>query len=342
MDPITDIIALLRPHAAFSKPITGKGEWGVRYRAHGEPGFGIVLRGQCWLAIEGREPVLLERGDFVLLPASPAFALSSRPGVECAAGIPSTVGVRHGEPGGEPEFEMLGGTFRLDPGNAPLVLTLLPELIHIRDSGNMARLARIIDLVIDECAAERPGKDMVLQRHLEVMLVECLRRPGVPHGTPPAGLLAGMQDPALARVLRAMHSDVRAKWTVAGLAKLVGMSRSAFAARFSRTVGCAPMEYLLRWRLTLARDELCRGRKPLERLAEELGYESASAFSTAFRRRQGCSPGAFARSTRGAAGRPADPAMPPDAERIGSPRSQETGIWAAPPVDTFPPGKIVS
>jgi AraC-like DNA-binding protein len=98
-----------------------------------------------------------------------------------------------------------------------------------------------------------------------------------------------------------MHAGVGSGWTVAGLAKRAGMSRSAFAARFSETLGCAPMEYLSRWRMTLAQDALSRGGKPLDRLAEEIGYESASAFSTAFRRRIGCSPGAFARASRTAA-----------------------------------------
>jgi AraC-like DNA-binding protein len=85
---------------------------------------------------------------------------------------------------------------------------------------------------------------------------------------------------------------------VAELAKLAGMSRSAFAARFADTLGCAPIEYLSRWRMALAQDALSRGGKSLDRLADEIGYESASAFSTAFRRRTGCSPGAFARSRR--------------------------------------------
>ena len=108
MDPITDIVTLLRPHAVFSKPITGKGNWGVRYAAYKEPGFAIVLQGQCWLAVRGREPVLLERGDFVLLPASPAFALYSRPGAKCSPGDPSVAGIRHGDPDGEPEFVVSG------------------------------------------------------------------------------------------------------------------------------------------------------------------------------------------------------------------------------------------
>jgi AraC-like DNA-binding protein len=192
---------------------------------------------------------------------------------------------------------MLGGAFRIEPVNAPLLLGLLPRMIHIRAAdGDTGRLAGMIDLLMDECAADRPGRDMVLERFLEVLLIECLRWHGI--SALPTGLLSGMRDPVLAKVLRAIHSDIRAGWTVAGLAKLGGMSRSAFAARFAKMLGCAPIEYLLRWRMALAQDALSRAGKPLDRLAEEIGYESASAFSTAFRRRIGCSPGAFARSCR--------------------------------------------
>lgn len=302
MDPLSDVIALLRPHAALSKPITGGGAWGVRYAAYAHPGFAIVLAGQCWLAIDGAEPVRLDRGDFVLLPATPAFSLFSRPGVDCIPVEPSNSGVRHGEQEGDPDFQMLGGAFRIDPANAPLLLALLPRMIHIRlADGDTGRLSRIVDLVMDECGADRPGRDMILERLLEVMLVECLRWRGLGDAALPVGLLAGLRNPALAKVLRAVHSDVRAGWTVGELASLAGMSRSAFAARFAGTLGCAPMEYLTRWRMALARDALVRGVTSLDRLAEEIGYESASAFSTAFRRRIGSSPGAFARARRNGA-----------------------------------------
>jgi len=297
MDPLSDIIALLRPHTVLSKPITGRGAWGVRYSAYRQPGFAIVLAGQCWLAIEGAEPVLLDRRDFVLLPSTPAFALFSRPGVDCVHLQPSDMAVRHGDQDGEPDFQMLGGAFQIEPVNAPLLLALLPRMIHIRsDDGEAGRLARIIDLLMEECAAERPGRDMIIERLLEVMLVECLRWRSIGDGALPAGLLAGMRDAALAKALRAVHSNVRAGWTVGELASLAGMSRSAFSARFAVTLGCAPIEYLSRWRMALARDALSRGGKSLERLAEEIGYESASAFSTAFRKRVGISPGAFMRS----------------------------------------------
>lgn len=303
MDPLSDVIALLRPHAAISKPITARGEWGVRYSAYGLPGFAIVLEGQCWLAIDGTEPARLERGDFVLLPSTPAFRLSSRPGVACIQREPSNSAVRHGAPDGEPDFKMLGGAFQIEAVNASLLLGLLPGMIHIRAAdGDTGRLTRIIGLLMDECTTDRPGRDMVIERLLELLLVECLRWRGIGGGALSSGLLAGMRDPALAKVLRAMHADIRAGWTVAGLAKLAAMSRSAFAARFAETVGCAPIEYLLRWRMALAQDALSRGNKSLDRVAEEIGYESASAFSTAFRRRVGCSPGAFARSQRAGEG----------------------------------------
>lgn len=298
MDPLSDLIALLRPHAALSKPITGRGTWGVRYAAYEQPGFALMLEGQCWLALEGAAPVRLGPGDFVLLPATPAFSLFSAPGVHCALREPSETPVRHGEAEGAPDVRMLGGSFRLEQVNAPLLLPLLPEIIHIRaEETGAGRLRAILDLIIDECGADRPGADLILNRLLEVMLVECLRRSETREAMP-AGLLAGMRDAGLARALRALHTDVRAGWTVAGLAGLAGMSRSAFAARFAAALGCAPMEYLARWRMALAQDALSRGGVPLDRLAEEIGYESASAFSTAFRRRIGCAPGAFARARR--------------------------------------------
>jgi AraC-like DNA-binding protein len=302
MDPLSDIIALLRPHTLLSKPITARGTWGVRYAAYERPGFAIVLAGRCWLTVEEEAPVLLAVGDFILLPSTPAFALSSEPGADCVLVQPSDIGVRHGEQEGEPDFRMLGGAFQIEAVNASLLLALLPRMIHIRsDGGDTGRLSRLVGLIMEECDADRPGRDMIVARLLEVLLVECLRWHGSSRDTLPEGLLAGLRDAALSRALRAMHSDARAGWTVGTLASLAGMSRSAFAARFAATLGCAPMEYLSRWRMALARDALGHGGKSLDRLADDIGYESASAFSTAFRKRIGISPGAFARLHRNTA-----------------------------------------
>jgi AraC-like DNA-binding protein len=147
----------------------------------------------------------------------------------------------------------------------------------------------------EECLANHPGKELIIQRLLETLLVEALRWDIFGNDAASAGLLNGLRDPAIGRVLRAIHENVRARWTVANLAGIAGMSRSAFAARFREIVGCAPIEYLVRWRIAIAKDALLSGGKSLDRIADEIGYESASAFSTAFSKRLGCSPGRFAR-----------------------------------------------
>jgi len=269
----------------------------VRYRAYEAPGFAVVLVGAAWLMIDGREPLRLARGDFLLLPSTPAFSLCSDADVDCIPVEPQDQAVRHGQQHGEPDFVALGGSFTFERINAALLLSLMPELIHVpAGEGGASRLARLIELLAEECAREDVGKDLIIRRMLEVLLVEVLRRPNAGNEAIPAGLVKGMRLPGLARALSAMHADIRVNWTVAELARIAGMSRSAFAARFNEMLGCAPIEYLARWRMALARDALIRGVKSLDDIAEEIGYESVSAFSTAFRRRSGVAPGVFARA----------------------------------------------
>lgn len=296
MDPLSDVIALLRPSAAPSKPISGKGRWGVEYAAQDAPGFSIILAGEAWLTLNGHEPLQLGRGDFLLLPMTPAFSLSSEKGMSCALVAPRNEAVRHGEREGEPDFVALGGSFTFERVHAPLLLSLLPRQIYIPASqGRATRFSRLIELLAEECATDYPGKELIIQRMLEALLVEALCWHSIEGQGVTTGLLNGMKDPSLTRAIQAIHSDVRANWTVAGLASIAGMSRSAFSARFGETIGCAPIEYLARWRMALAKDALASGVKTLDRIAAEIGYESASAFSTAFRKRLGCPPGQFAR-----------------------------------------------
>ncbi len=296
MDPLSDIVALLRPRAAIAKPISGRGRWGVRYRAYDAPGFTLVLTGEAWVALGDREPLRIAEGDFLLLPTTPAFSLYSEPGVACIPAEPLAEAVRHGEQDGAPDFAALGGSFSIESVNAQLLLTLLPDAIFIPASaGRGTRFGRMIELLSEECMADHPGKELVIQRLLEMLLVEALRWDVGDDTAASANLLNGLRDPAMARALRAIHEDVRTRWTVAELAGIAGMSRSGFAARFNEVVGCAPIEYLARWRIAIAKQALLSGAKSLDRIADEIGYESASAFSTAFSKRLGCSPGRFAR-----------------------------------------------
>ena len=140
----------------------------------------------------------------------------------------------------------------------------------------------------------------MLSRLIEVMLIETLRREAEAWSAH-TGVLGGLADPRLAAALADIHADVRRGWTVAELARRSGMSRSVFARRFSEAVGAAPVEYLLNWRMALSKDALLHGRGTLEEVAAEVGYKSASAFSTAFSRRVGCPPGDYAARLRASA-----------------------------------------
>lgn len=296
MDPFSEIILLLKPHAIVSKPIEGAGNWGVRYAEYGDPGYALVLAGECHLAVKGGVSLQLRQGDFVLFPSTPAFTLSSHKEVTCVDVPPTNEAVRHGNPDGEADFRMLGGAFKVDRPNAALLVDLLPAMIHVNaETEQSSRLARLIHLIQEENTTDWPGHDVILQRLLEIVLIESLRQQtGDGIGTS-AGLLAAMRHPQIAKALQAVHANVETGWTVAELGRLAGMSRSVFAAKFQKIVGCAPIEYVTRWRMALAQEALANGQIRLERLAEKIGYESASAFSTAFRKRFGCAPGTFAK-----------------------------------------------
>ncbi len=296
-DPLSEVIALLRPRTVLSKRISGAGRWGVRYSAFGQPSFCAVLDGSCRLAVDGQRVVTLEAGDFVLLPATPGFTMSGFEPVKPERIDPkataSTTGeVRHGTRGGPADVRLLGGYFAFDSPDAGLLVSLLPTMVHIR---GVERLSILVRLVGEESIEQRAGRDLVLSRLVEVLLVEALRAtPG--DGAPP-GLLRGLADARLAQAIRHMHGQVDRSWTVAQLAKTAALSRSAFFDRFTRTVGIPPMEYLLAWRMAVARDLLRREEVGIAEVAERVGYGSASTFSTAFSRHVGQPPGRYARAS---------------------------------------------
>ncbi|PPE74255.1 AraC family transcriptional regulator [Solimonas fluminis] len=295
-DPLSDIISLFRPRAVFAKGISGAGAWGVRYSDFGQPSFCVVLEGRCRLAVDGRPAVTLERGDFVLLPATPGFVLSGFEPVTPTAMDPKLApmpqgDVRHGRRGGRPDARLLGGYFAFESPDAALLASLLPALVHVRGA---ARLSTLVQLVAEEARQQQSGRDLVLARLVELLLIEALRLSSAEGASP--GILRGLSDPRVAQALRQMHAAPSRPWTMDQLAKKASLSRSAFYGRFTRAVGLPPMEYLLAWRMTLARDLLRRQELALSEVAERVGYGSASAFSTAFSRHAGLPPGRFARA----------------------------------------------
>ncbi|MBV8035582.1 AraC family transcriptional regulator [Roseateles sp.] len=296
-DPLTEVVRLLQPHAVFANLISGKGDYAVRYAEYGQPSFCIMLEGSCRLAVDGHEEVTLGAGDFVLLPATPAFTISSFTPAPLPVHIDPKVVPggdgerRYGMPGGEPEMLSLGGAFLFDRADPQLLVSLLPGLVHVRAS---TRLARLVQMVGEEYLDPRPGHEFMLSRLVGMMLIEAMR--STTAGSAPPGLLRGLGDERLAVALTQMHAHASRRWTVGQLAETAALSRSAFFDRFTRAVGVAPMEYLLAWRMELAKDLLRREGLPVAEVAERVGYASTSAFSTAFSRHVGQSPRQYMRT----------------------------------------------
>lgn len=296
VDPLAEVIALLQPRAVFSKAISGAGVWGVRYAAFGQPSFCAVLEGACRLAVDGARPLTLQGGDFVLLPATPSFTMSGFEPVTPrritpVAGDATGEEVRHGNQHARADVRIQGGYFEFDSPDAALLVSLMPALVHVR---GVERLATLVRLVGDESRTQRSGRELVLRRLVEVLLIEALRSSSDDDAAP--GLLRGLGDARLAPAIRQMHAEIAKPWTVAQLAKLAALSRSTFFDRFTRAVGVPPMEYLLAWRMAVARDLLRRQDVRIAEVAERVGYSSASTFSTAFTRHVGQPPGRYARA----------------------------------------------
>jgi AraC-like DNA-binding protein len=297
MDTLTAIVTLLKPQAVGSKIIRGAGRWAVRYPAFEQPSFALVLKGPCRLAVDGMPPMTHEAGDFVLFPVMPGFTMGSDLDIEPTPMVlaPSEQRVDeicHGDATEEPAVSMLGGYFAFDPVNASMLLDFLPKVLHIRAADSASQsVATIIDLVQREARENREGRALVLARLIEVVLVEALR--SAPAEVTATGLLAGLRDPRLTAALRAIHTKTAHPWTLGTLAREAAMSRSAFAERFARVIGMTPLNYLLHWRLAVAKGMLARERKSVGETALAVGYESASGFSTAFSREIGRSPKEF-------------------------------------------------
>ncbi|QDL94291.1 AraC family transcriptional regulator (plasmid) [Paroceanicella profunda] len=292
MDPLASVVALLRPRPAVAKVVEAGGRWRVERSGMASPFYAAIVEGRARLSVKGRAPLMLDAGDFVLIPDLDSFSMESDlPPPPGASRVPLETGpgrVRVGPEGAPVEMRALVGHCRFATVDRALLLSLLPEVIHVP---GQERLMALVPVIHDETRSDRPARLMILERLLEVMMIEALR--SGPGPTRPPGLLRGLADPRLIAALHRIHSGAASGLTVAGLAREAGLSRSTFFERFRTALGCAPMEYAATWRMAVARDLLLRGGLTNAEIAHRVGYGSASAFGMAFARHQGMSPGAF-------------------------------------------------
>ncbi|MEQ4721629.1 AraC family transcriptional regulator [Nonomuraea sp. B19D2] len=306
-DPLEDVLALVGTTSRLSVRLVAGGEWALSYGPPPAVKFVAVRSGHCLLTVDGvPEPIELVEGDCFLLTQPRAFTMASGPGLRPVPAGPvfaaATDGVARVGTGEDVVF--IGGRFDFGERARELLLDVLPPVIHVPGRTAEAATVRWALEQIDAELRDRSLASTLVTEHLAlVMLIHLLRLHLAAAGQGPvSGWMAGLTDPIVAPALRAMHARPAHAWTVAELAEAAAVSRSTLAARFKRTVGQSPLDYLTGWRIELATDRLRRGDDTVAMIARRVGYGSESALSNAFKRVTGASPREYRRRIRPAGG----------------------------------------
>ncbi|MGA0599354.1 AraC family transcriptional regulator [Caulobacter sp. KR2-114] len=298
MDPLSDVLALLKLHSYVSGGFDAGGAWAISFGPHDGIKFHAVVKGSCWIVVEGEPPVQVGAGECFLLPRGRPFRIASDlsvlpiPVSEVLPAEP-TGGIVTRNGGGD--YLSIGGYFTLAEGPAALLLDALPPLLHIRDTPGATTLRWCVERMRQELAEGQPGDFIVAQQLATMVLVQALRHYLSNRTAEGSGWLFALADRRLHAAIAAMHGAPGRRWTLEALARAAGMSRTAFAVTFKKTVGLSPMEYLTRWRMMRAADRLTTSRLSLAEIGSALGYDSEKSFSTAFKRIMNCSPRQYGR-----------------------------------------------
>jgi AraC-like DNA-binding protein len=267
--------------------------------------FHMITEGECFVEIDGVAPTHLMAGDAIIFPMGHAHLMTSQPGLAPASGarLDEVLSRRprllaYG--GGGATTRLICGYLACDARLAQMLLSGLPPLVRVNVRGSNAGvwLEASLRYALAEARSPRPGGAGVLAKLAEVLFIEVLRiYMNEQHDERNlTGWLAGVSDRIVGAALKSMHANPAHPWTLEELARSAVTSRSVLAERFQFLVGSSPMQYLAQWRMLLATNLLCRSNAPLARIAEEVGYQTDTAFSRAFRREFGLPPATWRRN----------------------------------------------
>jgi AraC-like DNA-binding protein len=264
--------------------------------------FHLVTEGECFVELDDLPPVRLGAGDVIVFPQGDAHRMGSAPGLQPAPATPLQELLQRRPRqlmfgGGGASTRLLCGYLACDARLARLLLAGLPPLVRVNVRGSNAGtwLEASVRYALAEARSPRPGGAGVLSKLAEVLFIEVLRLYINEHSAGRTGWLAGLGDRVVGAALNALHQRPAQAWTLEELAREAGTSRSVLAERFQHLVGSSPMQYLIQWRMMLAANLLCRSKAPLSRIAEDVGYQTDTAFIRAFRREYGVPPATWRR-----------------------------------------------
>jgi AraC-like DNA-binding protein len=306
MDPITALLDAPRAQGAFLLRVTMTPPWSVRIEDEAPLTIVAVTSGSACYAPDDGEPVRLLPGDLLLIARPDPYLFADtpdrppqaviHPGGRCEtpAGasleLPMRQGVRTWGNATQGQDTMLVGTYPSVGAAGSRLLSVLPPTILVREAEHRTGL---IAVLAKEIQGDGVGQASLLDRLLDGLTVTAIRHWVESPAERPPGWLSAGADPVVGAALDLMHDQTAEAWTVASLARRVGLSRAGFARRFTTAVGEPPMSYLTAWRLALAADRLRSDDAPVFRVAAEVGYRSQFTFSTAFKRHYGDSPLAY-------------------------------------------------
>ena len=319
MDPLSDVLSMLKPRTYVAGGFELGGDWSIRFDAHSGIKCYAMVKGACWLSVDGvAEPLRLRAGDCFLLLSGRSFRLAKDLDFEPVGFDVLRSGQRRGGIAvfnGGGDTMIIGGHFVFSGSHADFLFGAMLPVVHLRRDADKAALRWALERMRRELLEPQPGGALIAQNLAHMMLVQALRLYLAEQSSQSVGWLFALADPQMATAIGAIHADPGARWTLQTLAERAGMSRSSFAQKFKAKVGLSPMDYLSRWRMLLAGERLANGAGSVSVVARSLGYESESAFSTAFKRVMGCSPRRYSRETEKAA----PPGRPVDAGHAGDP-----------------------
>jgi AraC-like DNA-binding protein len=303
IDLLSSIFMHLRLKASIQNVFDAGGRWAIEVPIHHGIKIHSILKGRCWISLaDDPIPRELAEGDCYLLPRGNAFLMASDPAGSAVELAPAMLlrkseGITQLNGGGD--FLGQGLFFDFESPFADILFQSLPSLVVVSGATSQASELQVnIRRFASEFRSTQMGRSLILNQLAPVILVDLLRTyftetPGNP------SWFGAASESELSRVLSLMHTDYARRWTLDELASEIGMSRSKLAARFKIAVGIAPMEYLCRWRMEIARDLLRDEGKSLSEVSHLVGYDSESAFSSAFLRVLKCRPGSFQKKPQG-------------------------------------------
>lgn len=299
MDPLSQIMRILRPQGAYWRVVEAHDDWEIRYQPANVVVFGQILAGAAIVRREDGIEFNVEAGDFLLMVDPPNWQMTAGTGgiaLDYKTAVAEPARLLSTDPNAT-ITKFVTGNFSFATANSELLKFLMRPVILIEaDDVASPRLETLLAALGEEALDDRPARSFVVERLLELILVEALRYRGLGLNVSSPGLIAGLLDSKVGDALRLVHNDAKRAWTVAELAREVGLSRSAFAMRFAQIVGVPPIDYISRWRLLLAKDALTASDLSMAEIAEMVGFQSVSAFSTSFKRETGSSPSVYRRA----------------------------------------------